>query len=258
MKIYIESLKNNIKCALEFRKTFILSVISQFGVFFSYYFLLLALFQRFSNIRGFTIYEVLLCFGVIHFGFAFNETFFRGIDKFEDFISNGSLDRLLVRPQGILFQVLCSKMDVVKITRLFQALFFIVYSFIKLKLEFNYVNVVTMLMMMIASVVIFFSLFLLMAAYCFVTIEGLEIKNLMTDGGKHLAQYPMGIFRKGFLIFFTFVIPYASVNYYPLLYLVGKSNSFLHAISPIFVFLFLIPCYFAFNVGLKHYESAGS
>lgn len=75
MKIYIESLKNNIKCALEFRKTFILSVISQFGVFFSYYFLLLALFQRFSNIRGFTIYEVLLCFGVIHFGFAFNETF---------------------------------------------------------------------------------------------------------------------------------------------------------------------------------------
>ena len=123
MKIYIESLKNNIKCALEFRKTFILSVISQFGVFFSYYFLLLALFQRFSNIRGFTIYEVLLCFGVIHFGFAFNETFFRGVDKFEDFISNGSLDRLLVRPQGVLFQVLCSRMDVVKVTRLFQALF---------------------------------------------------------------------------------------------------------------------------------------
>ena len=80
----------------------------------------------------------------------------------------------------------------------------------------------------------------------------------MTDGGKHLAQYPMGIFRKAFLIFFTFVIPYASVNYYPLLYLVGKSNSFLYAISPIFVFLFLIPCYFAFNVGLKHYESTGS
>ena len=70
--------------------------------------MLLALFQRFSNIRGFTIYEVLLCFGVIHFGFAFNETFFRGVDKFEDFISNGSLDRLLVRPQGVLFQVLCS------------------------------------------------------------------------------------------------------------------------------------------------------
>ena len=179
MKIYIESLKNNIKCALEFRKTFILYVISQFGVFFSYYFLLLALFQRFSNIRGFTIYEVLLCFGVIHFGFAFNETFFRGVDKFEDFISNGSLDRLLVRPQGVLFQVLCSRMDVVKVTRLFQALFFIVYSFIKLKLEFNYVNVVIVLMMMFASVVIFFSLFLLMAAYCFVTIEGLEIKNLI-------------------------------------------------------------------------------
>ena len=258
VKLYIESMKLKLKSQLEYRLSFILTFISQIGVFFTYYFMTVALFQRFDNIKGFTLYEVLLCFSIIHFGFAFNETFFRGVDKFEDFISNGSLDRLLVRPQGVLFQVLCSRMDVVKVTRLFQALFFIVYSFIKLKLEFNYVNVVIVLMMMFASVVIFFSLFLLMAAYCFVTIEGLEIKNLMTDGGKHLAQYPMGIFRKAFLIFFTFVIPYASVNYYPLLYLVGKSNSFLYAISPIFVFLFLIPCYFAFNVGLKHYESTGS
>ena len=30
---------------------------------------------------------MLLCFSIIHFGFAFNETFFRGIDRFEDLIT---------------------------------------------------------------------------------------------------------------------------------------------------------------------------
>lgn len=46
-----------------------------------------------------------------HFGFAFNETFFRGVDKFDKFIIDGSLDRLLVRPRGVLYQVICSEMD---------------------------------------------------------------------------------------------------------------------------------------------------
>ena len=46
-----------------------------------------------------------------------------------------------------------------------------------------------------------------MAAYCFVTIKGLEVRNVFTDGGKHMAQYPIGIFRKGIVIIFTFIIP---------------------------------------------------
>ena len=45
-----------------------------------------------------------------------------------------------------------------------------------------------------------------MAAYCFVTIKGLEVRNVFTNGGKHMAQYPVGIFRKGIVIIFTFII----------------------------------------------------
>ena len=106
VKLYIESFKNNIKSQIEYKSSFIMSSISQLFVFFTYYFVIIALFNKFDNIRGFSVYEVLLCFSIIHFGFAVNETFFRGIDKFEDLIIDGSLDRFLVRPQGILFQIL--------------------------------------------------------------------------------------------------------------------------------------------------------
>lgn len=258
VKLYIESLKNNIKSQLEYKSSFIMNSISQLFVFFTYYFIIIALFNKFDNIKGFNVYEVLLCFSIIHFGFAFNETFFRGIDKFEDLIIDGSLDRFLVRPQGILFQVLCTKIDFVKIFRIIQSLIVLVIALIKLDIVWNISKVIVLILMMIASVLIFFGLFVLTASYCFVTIQGLEVRNLFTDGGKNLAQYPISIYRKGVVFFFTFIIPYGFINYYPLLYFIDRTDNILYMLSPLLVLVFLIPCLLSFKFGLKHYNSAGS
>ena len=97
-----------------------------------------------------------------------------------------------------------------------------------------------------------------MASYCFFTVKGLEVRNLFTDGGKHMAQYPIGIFKKSFVFVFTFIIPYAFVNYYPLMYFLGKSDNVLYMLSPIIVFLYLIPAFLTFKLGMKKYTSAGS
>ena len=91
MKLYLNSLALHLKSELEYRMSFIISFLSQILIFFTYYFVIIALFSKFNNIKGFTLYEVLLCFSIIHFGFAFNETFFRGVDKFDKFIIGGSL-----------------------------------------------------------------------------------------------------------------------------------------------------------------------
>ncbi len=258
VKLYINSFKNNIKIQLEYKASFIMNSISQLFVFFTYYFVIIALFNKFDNIKGFSVYEVLLCFSIIHFGFAFNETFFRGIDKFEDLVIDGSLDRFLVRPQGILFQVLCTKIDFVKIFRILQSLVVMIIALVNLDIHWNIGKVIVLILMMMASVLIFFGLFVLTASYCFITIQGLEVKNLFTDGGKNLAQYPISIYRKGIVIFFTFIIPYGFINYYPLLYFVDRTDNMLYMLSPLLVFIFLIPCLLSFKIGMKHYNSAGS
>ncbi len=258
VKLYIESFKNNIKSQLEYKSSFIMNCISQLFVFFTYYFIIITLFNKFNNIKGFTVYEVLLCFSIIHFGFAFNETFFRGIDKFEDLIIDGSLDRFLLRPQNILFQVMCTKIDFVKILRIIQSLIVMIIALVNLDIVWNISKVIVLLLMMLSSILIFFGLFVLTASYCFVTIQGLEIKNLFTDGGKNLAQYPISIYRKGIIFFFTFIIPYGFINYYPLLYFIDKTDNILYMLSPLLVIVFLIPCYLSFKIGLKHYNSVGS
>ena len=258
MKLYFRSLAMHLKGELEYRVNFILSFLSQILVFFTYYFVILALFTKFDNIKGFTLYEVLLCFSIIQFGFSFNEVFARGIDKFDDLIIRGDFDRLLLRPKNIILQVLCSNSDFVKSSRLIQAIIVLIIAVCHLSIEWTILKVITLILMLFSSCVIFFGIFLLAASYCFWTVQGLEVRNVFTDGGKHMAQYPIGVFSKGFVFFFTFIIPYAFVNYYPLLYVIGKENNPLYAFSPLLVVIYLIPCILVFYWGMKRYASVGS
>lgn len=257
-RLYFKNLKLHIISQLEYKSSFIISFIAQIFVYFTYYFIIIALFQKFSNIDGFNMYEVLLCFSIVNFGYSINETFFRGVDKFEDLIINGTLDRLLLRPVNVLYQVMCNEVDLVKISRIIQSIIILIISLINLNIVWNFSKVILLMLMLIGAILIFFGIFILMASFCFITVQGLEVKNLFTDGGKHVAQYPIGIFSKSFKFIFTFIIPYAFINYYPLLYFLDKSNNLFYYFSPLLIIVYVIPCIYLFNVGLKRYNSVGS
>jgi len=258
MSLYFKFMKVHFKSELQYKMSFILSFLSQFLVFFGYYFTVVCLFDKFSNIKGFTLYEVLLTFGIIQFGYSFCETFFRGIDQFDNLIVEGAFDRLLLRPQNILLQVFCNEVSFVKASRLIQSIIVLIIAIINVNVNWSIDKIITLVFMLIASILIFLGIFILAAAYCFLTVKGLEVRNVFTDGGKHMAQYPIGIFKKGFIFFFTYIIPYGFVNYYPLLYILERIDNKIFVISPLITILYLIPCIIIFYKGVKKYSSAGS
>lgn len=256
MELIKKYLKLHLKCKLQYKKSLILEIISQFFIFFTYYFTILALFGKFSNVKGFTMYEVLISFSIIQIGYSLVETFGRGIDKFDELIKNGNYDLLRLRPVSIAIQIFGYKIDYIKLTRTFQGFIILIIALVNLKIKWNIFRVICLLLMIVSSCLVFLGIFIIAAAYCFITVEGLEIRNLFTDGGKHMAQYPIGIFKRGFVFIFTFIIPYGFVNYYPLLYLLGRNNNILYAFSPLLLFIFLIPCIYIFNRLSKRYISA--
>ena len=65
------------------------------------------------------------------------------------------------------------------------------------------------------------------AALCFFTLDGLEFMNVLTDGAREYGKYPIGIYGKRMLQFCTLIVPYALIQYYPLLYLLGRTTSLL-------------------------------
>lgn len=258
MKLYFNYLKLHFKSLLEYKSSLILSIISHILVSFSFTFVIISMFNKFSNIKGFTLYEVLLTYSIINFGYAINEVFARGIDQFDDLIITGDFDRILLRPVNILTQVIGFKIQYVKAVRIIYSLIIMIYSLTKLHISWNILKIITLIFMIISSISIFFAIFLITASYCFITVQGLEIRNVLTDGGKNIAQYPMGVFPKSILKFFTFIIPYSLVNYYPLLFLLGKSENIFYMFLPLLVLLYIIPAILIFNRGSKKYLSTGS
>ena len=90
------------------------------------------------------------------------------------------------------------------------------------------------------------------------TLDGLEFMNILTDGAREYGKYPIGIYGKRMLQFCTLVVPYALIQYYPLLYLLGRTTSLWNMVMPLFAVIFLIPCYVLWRVGVRHYKSSGS
>lgn len=100
-----------------------------------------------------------------------------------------------------------------------------VYGIANSGIDWNLPKVITVLFMLIGGTAVFSGLFLVYAALCFFTLDGLEFMNVFTDGAREYGKYPIGVYGEKILLFSTFVIPYALVQYYPLLYLLDMRNS---------------------------------
>lgn len=258
MKLYLKYVSMLLKCQMQYKASFIMTILGQFLVSFTTFLGIYFMFSRFNSINDFTFPEVLLCFSIVLMSFSITECFVRGFDVFPQLIKSGNLDRILVRPRNEIFQVLTSNMDFTRIGRLMQAVLMLTYAIPASGIVWSFDKVITVILMIIGGIVIFSALFVLYAGISFFTIEGLEFMNIFTDGGREFGKYPFSIYGEGVLRFFTYIIPLALFQYYPLLYLIGKSEDIGLIFLPLMGFVFMIPCYIFFKFGVKKYKSAGS
>lgn len=258
MKLYSKFLALHLKNDLEYKGSFIISFITQSFVFFASYFVILSLFNKFGILKDYTVYQILLVYSCIQFGFSMNEVFNRGFDHFDRLINGGDLDRFLTRPRSLFLQIMGHDIDYSRITRVLQSVIILIIAIVNLDIIWSFDKIITLIFMLLSSCVIFFNIYLVGAAFCFVTVQGLEVKNVFTDGGREMAQYPMDIYKKGFKLFFTYIIPFALINYYPLLYIIGKSDNHLFIFLPLLVFAYTPICALIFNKAMKKYTSTGS
>lgn len=258
MKLYLKYFSIHLKSLMQHKVSFFLTTIGQFITSFAGFLSIYFMMSRFNRIEGFAFGETLLCFSVVMTSFALAECFFRGFDAFSVMIGNGEFDRIMLRPRNEIFQVLAAKIDFSRLGKLVQAVIVAAWAFPNCGIAWTADKVLTVILMMVSGTAVFSGLFVIYAAICFFTTDALEFMNLFTDGGREFGRYPFSVYGEGVLKFFTFVIPLALFQYYPLLYLTGRCTSMLYAAAPLFGFVFLLPCYAIWKIGIKHYKSTGS
>jgi ABC-2 type transport system permease protein len=222
-----------------------------------------ALFARFGSLRGWSLPEVALFYGVVNVAFALADAGARGFDLFPRMVQSGDFDRLLLRPRGTALQVAGQELLLTRAGRLVQGLVVFFWATGALKESWGAAEAALVLAMILGGACIFYGLFVLQATLAFWTIETLEIMNTVTYGGTETAQYPLPIYRPWFRRFFTFIVPLACMNYLPASLILPRTGplpapSVLLWLSPAVGVLFLLLCFQIWKLGVRHYHSTGS
>jgi ABC-2 type transport system permease protein len=219
---------------------------------------MMLLFGRFGSLHDYTLGEVAMCFAVVNLGYAIAKCCARGFDSFSRLIAGGDFDRLLLRPRSLALQVLGSQFEITKVGRMVFGLIALGIAVANLSATWTAMRCLCLVLMVLGGAGIITSVFVLGSTLCFVTIQGLEVISLFTDGARLMTGYPLTIYGKWVARFFTFVIPLATVNYLPLLYLTGRAENPWYALMPLIGVLYVFPCLWVWYRGARKYMSTGS
>lgn len=258
IKLYVQYASVCTQSIMQYKVSFLLMIIGRFILAFGELIAIQFLFSGFSQIKGYTYGDVLLCFSIIQMSFTFAELFGNGFKAFSGMVKKGEFDRMMLRPCSLLLQVMGTRFEIGRTGPLLTALITLALGIGHSQITWNILTVWTLAAMVIGGTFLFIGLFVLEASFCFFSIEDTSLINVLTYGAKTHGKYPLDIYGKGILRFCTYVIPYTLIQYYPLQFLLGKTRNWYLAFCPLGMIVFLSVCYFIWQFGVKHYQSCGS
>ena len=261
--LYLSYLGISVRSQMQYRAAFIMQSIGHLGATGMEFAAILVLFDRFGSLRGWSLEEVALFYGLVNVAFAIADAMSRGFDLFGGMVKSGDFDRLLLRPRSTALQLAGQELTLKRIGRLFQGLAILLWAAWALDLTWTLTRLGLAAAAVSGSVALFIGIIVLQATLAFWTTESLEIVNTVTYGGVQTVQFPLSIYRPWFRKFFIYVIPLAFANYFPVIGILGKADplgypDFLQWCAPLACFAFLAGALRIWRFGEGHYTSTGS
>ncbi|MHB1002136.1 MAG: ABC transporter permease [Armatimonadota bacterium] len=263
LRLYLHYISVSIRGQMQYKTSFILMAAGGLLLSFTEFLGVWVLFDRFGSIKGWTLPEAALLYGIANTAFSVTEAFARGFDMFPAMVKGGDFDRLLLRPRSTVLQLFGQELQFMRIGKFLQGLTILIWASSTLNIDWTVMHVLLLLGSVFGGICMFAGLFVVQATISFWTIETLELMNTVTYGGVEAAQYPLVIYRTWFQRFFTFIVPLAAFSYFPVLAILGRPDplgtpEIFHWLAPMIGVLFLAFTLQLWKVGVKHYCSTGS
>lgn len=263
LKLYLKYLRINLESQLQYKASFLMMAAGHFLITFIEFFGLWILFDRFGSIKGFNFEEAALFYGIIHMGFAICEGWTRGFDVFPKLVRSGDFDRILLRPRSTVLQILGQDIQLMRFGRFIQGFIVLVWSLTRLNISWTLGKTLLLIGAILGGNFLFSGLIVLQATLSFWSIQSLEIMNSFTYGGVQAGQYPISIYKPWFRNVLIYLVPIASVNYFPAMNILGKADPlgypyWIGSMSPFVGLTFFILSLYIWQFGVRHYSSTGS
>lgn len=263
LRLYFRYVSVSLRSQLEYPASFVMMTLGNLASTVIEFLGILALFSRFGTLRDWTLPEIALFYGMVNVAFAISEAAARGFDIFHRQVKSGDFDRILLRPRSTVLQVMGTEFQLMRVGRFAQGLVVLLWGAKQLELSVNATVPFLMAASILGGAFLFSGLFVLRATLAFWSVESLELVNAVTYGGVQVAQMPVTIYRKWFRNFFIWIIPLATINYFPLMVILHRSDplstpAWFAWLSPLVGVLFFFVSLGVWNFGVRHYHSTGS
>ncbi len=263
IRLYFRYIGISLRSQLQYPASFAMMAVGNLVINGIEFFGIWALFTRFGSLKDWTLPEVALFYGMVHMAFAIAEAAARGFDILHRYVRSGDFDRILLRPRSTVLQVMGLEFQLMRVGRFAQGLLVFIWGINNLGKAFTFAQYILIGAAIVGGSLLFAGLFVLQATLSFWSVDSLEVINVTTYGGVETAEMPISIYRGWFRSFFTWIIPLATINYFPLMAILDHEDP-LHTppwlpwFSPLAGLLFFLVCLQIWMIGVRHYHSTGS
>jgi ABC-2 type transport system permease protein len=265
MSLYFRLLSIQIRSQMQFRASFWIDIVTTAMINGSYFLSTFLVLQRFDNIAGWNLGEIAFLYGMIEMAFGTMDMIFSGFDPdyFGLLIRQGALDQVLLRPLSVSVQILGSRFLLRRLGRVTQGAIVFALALSLVPIHWTLGKLLYLPLVFVSQVLAMGALFIVGATLTVWTVQPTEAMNILTYGGVELMSYPTTIYPGWIRGFFTYLIPFIFLNYYPALYFMGKPDPmglpvFAPFLAPVAAAAMLLAAARFWQFGLKRYQSTGT
>ncbi|HYH02911.1 MAG TPA: ABC-2 family transporter protein [Bacillota bacterium] len=255
-RLYFYYQRNYFRTLVEYRMDTWIAIGSGILVLLSSLVFLDATMHRIPQLMGWSYPQLLFLFGIAATGRGLNQVFFNAPFFFHGYIRRGMLDMMLVRPVGVLFQMIGTAQEFIGFGSALTGIAIILQAAPHLNVVWSFGNVAYLCLAIICSMLIQFAILMI------VVIPGfwvLEMRSVIYPVAWLIdfSRYPMEIYHPLLRGLLTYVLPYALGSFYPAAYLLYPQQYgwALFAVPGTTIFLLWLTRRF-WRFGLNHYSSA--
>lgn len=263
IRYYLHSVRMLLKSHLQYTSSFLLQTVAQIIMESGELMALLLLISRFQAMKEWSGGELLVFFGVMSITFYLTEFFGRGITgSFSSLIRNGTLDTILLRPLGVLTQVVCSDLDPRRIGCIAVGITALALGLRQTSVTWTLLKVLALGEAVFFGTLLVLGLFLIEAVFSIYSVKSLEMVNALTYGGRSACEYPVDVYPKPLQIIFSVIAPFSLTLQVPVSYILGKPlwnwPSWTALVCPLSGAVLFGVMNVVFRVAIRHYRSTGS
>ena len=263
LKLYWKSMGILMKSQLQYPASFIMQTIAQLVMEGGELLAVILIVDRFDSLNQWMPGDLYFFFGMMSVTFYLTEFLGRGVTgAFPSMVRSGQLDTLLLRPRGVLTQVLCSAIDPRRVACIAVGTAALILGSKMAGVEWTLLKALALSESILLGVMLVLGLFLIEAVLCIHSVKSVELTNALTYGGRSACQYPIDIFPRPLRVLFTVVAPFALTLHVPAAYILGKPlygwpawTAFVTPLAGAAAFWML---YAVFQKAMKFYRSTGN